>query len=180
MLADIQKAALVVVDMQPNFLAAIPDGEAVLARTLYLVRCATTLEIPVFVTEQYPSRMGGTDPRIAEALPTGADIAGKMIFSAWPALRAWLPADRSQLVIAGIETPICVNQTAHEALAAGLEVFVVEDAVGARSDAMHRNGLERMRAAGAEIAHSDSIVYEWMKSAEHPAFRDILKLVKES
>lgn len=178
MLANKDRSVLVVVDMQPNFLAAIHEADKVLARCRYLMRCANLLGVPVFVTEQYPDRMGHTHPSLTEHL-TKATTVGKMIFSAYPALSEWLPEGRDQIILCGIETPICVNQTAHEALAAGMSVFVVEDAVSGRSEAMHNNGLERMRRIGCEVAHSDSIVYEWMQSAEHPAFRDVLKIVKE-
>lgn len=178
MLADVDRSVLLVVDMQPNFLAGIHEGDSVLARCRFLIRCASRLGVPIFVTEQYPERMGHTEASLAEALGD-AKTVGKMIFSAYPALKDWLPAGRNQVVICGIETPICVNQTAHEARAAGLDIFVAEDAVGGRSALMHRDGLERMRAVGCEIAHGDSIVYEWMKSADNPAFREVLKIVKE-
>jgi len=177
MLAQVDRSVLVVVDMQSTFLAAIHEADRVLGRTEFLVRCARLLDIPIFVTEQYPERMGGTHPRLAELLGE-AKTVGKMIFSAYPALRQWLPEFRDQLVLTGIETPICVNQTAQEATAAGIDVIVAEDAVGGRSELMHRNGLERMRAIGCEIAHGDSVVYEWMQTAEHPAFREVLKIVK--
>lgn len=180
MLTRAADSVLVVIDMQPNFLAAIDGKEEVLKRCIFLARCAAALGIPIFATEQYPSRMGHTEETLREAMP-GAQVEGKMIFSAYPALKPWLESQgRSQVVICGIETPICVNQTAHELKQNNIEVFVAEDAVGGRSALMHRNGLERMRAIGCEIAHGDSIVYEWMQTAGHPQFRDILRIVKES
>ena len=178
MLAELDRSVLAVVDMQPSFLAGIVDGERVLARTEFMVRCAHVLGIPVFATEQYPDRMGHTETSLLELLGD-AVVEGKMVFSAWPALSKWLPRDRDQIVICGIETPICVNQTAQQVTAMDFRAFVVEDAVGARSALMHSNGVERMRRAGCQIAHSESVVYEWMRTADHPHFREVLKLVKE-
>lgn len=179
MLASIDRSVLLVIDMQPNFLAAIHEADRVLNRTIFLVRVAKTLGVPIFVTEQYPDRMGHTHEELLPHLES-ARVSGKMVFSAFPLLEAWRTPEKDQVVICGIETPICVNQTAHDAREAGLSVFVAEDAVGGRSEMMHRNGLERMRSIGCEIAHGDSIVYEWMRTAEHPHFRDILKIVKEA
>lgn len=178
MLAELDRSVLAVVDMQPNFLAGIVDSDRVLARTKFMVRCAHLLGVPIFVTEQYPSRMGHTEASLLELLAE-ATVEGKMVFSAWPAISTWLPRGRDHVVLCGIETPICVNQTAQQITAIDFRAFVVEDAVGARSEAMHANGIERMRRAGCHIAHSESIVYEWMRTADHPAFRDVLKVVKE-
>ncbi len=181
MLARLEDSLLVVVDLQPAFMAPIVEIDSVLARANYLLRVGQLLGVPRFATEQYPSRMGHTH----ELLMPGLDrcpIEGKMVFSCLgaPSLRPWIDnSGRRQVVLVGIETPICVNQTAHELLELGYEVIVAEDAVGGRSELMHRNGIERMRAAGATIAHTDSIVYEWMRTAEHPQFRDVLKIVKE-
>lgn len=84
-----------------------------------------------------------------------------------------------QVVLVGIETHICMLQTALDLLRIGKQVFVVGDAVGARSAERHEMGLRRIEAAGAVIVHSESIVYEWLGTAEHPRFRDVLALVKE-
>lgn len=178
MLASLDRSVLLVVDVQPNFLAAIHEADRVVDRTHFLIKVATLLGVPVFATEQYPDRMGHTHEALMPDL-NPAHIAGKMVFSAFPLLESWRTPEKDQVVLCGIETPICVNQTAHEAREKGLSVFVAEDAVGGRSELMHRNGLERMQAVGCEIAHSDSIVYEWMKTADHARFRDVLKIVKE-
>ncbi len=173
------QSVLVVVDLQPSFLSGIDGAERVLARSEFLVRAANLLEVPCIATEQYPSRMGGTAPQIAEAL-RDAPILPKMHFSCCgsEAFEDRLPSERPQVILIGIETHICVCQTALRLLARGKDVLVCADAVGARDDARHRLGLERMSAEGVQIAHTESIAYEWMDSAEHPRFREVLALVK--
>jgi nicotinamidase-related amidase len=182
-LAVLERSVLVVVDLQPTFLGGIHRKERILSRCAFLIRAATALGVPVLATEQYPARMGGTDSGIKELLDAAqAPIYPKMAFSCAGCEQfsdRMRELGRDQAVIAGIETHICVNQTAHHLLDDPHEVFVPGDAVGARTDEMHKIGLKRMRAAGATIAHSESIVYEWMLSAEHPQFREVLKLVKE-
>jgi len=85
---------------------------------------------------------------------------------------------KTQAVIVGIETHICVNQTAQQLAAKGVEVFIAEDAVTCRSKSAHESALRRLRHAGVEVTHTESVVYEWMKDAKHPQFRQVLELVK--
>ena len=104
-----------------------------------------------------------------------------MTFSAWgakPFVKSIDHYKRSQIVLVGIETHICVNQTAHDLMDEDLDVIVCADAVGARPGGMHEIGLKRMADEGAALAHTESVVYEWLQSADHPAFRDVLALVK--
>lgn len=178
-LADQSRSVVVAIDLQPAFLQAIHEKERVLARAKFLLECAALLGVPTLATEQNPERMGGTDPGVQPLL--GADAFPKHVFSCvgceeFDAALAAL--GRHQVVLVGIETHICVNQTAHHLLAAGYDVMVAADAMSARTPSMHVIGLERMRAAGAVVAHSESVVYEWMGSAAHPAFRDVLRVVK--
>jgi nicotinamidase-related amidase len=92
------------------------------------------------------------------------------------ALRA---TERNQAVLVGVETHICVSQTALSLLSEGFEVFVCADAVGARSVDRHKLGMERMRDAGAVAAHTEAIAYEWLQTADDPQFREALELIKE-
>ena len=182
MLASLAESALVVVDVQPTFLNPIFEAERVLSRCEFLVRCAKVLGVPVFATEQVPDRMGGTHERL-RALLGDSITEPKMQFSCLgcESLLGWLKeSGRTQVALVGIETHICVSQTAHQLLDQDFWVFLAEDGISARSAEMHRIGVERMRDYGATVAHSESLVYEWMGSAEHPAFREILKIVKDS
>jgi nicotinamidase-related amidase len=179
-LARAGDSALVVIDVQPAFLKAIPEGGAVLARTLFLVRMARLLGIPVLATEQYASRMGGSCSDLVEAWGD-APVFDKMTFSCCGSegfVKTLRGTGARQAVLAGIETHICVNQTAHHLLEADYDVILAEDAISCRTAEAHRNGVERMRADGATVAHSESIAYEWLGSADHPRFREALELVK--
>ncbi len=171
---------LALVDIQPAFMNGIWEAERVLRRSEFLARSARLLDIPVFATEQYPERMGGTDPALLELI--SEPVESKMTFSCLACeglLGRVKTLEKPHVILCGIETHICVTQTAIPLVEMGCEVFVCADAVSARTEDRHQIGLDRMRAAGAHIVHTESIVYEWMNSAQHPKFRDILKLVKE-
>ncbi len=169
-----------VVDVQESFMKVIEGAESVLRRIHFLVRVANLLGIPVLTTEQYPSRMGPTHPDLMSHL--GVNPIPKMCFSCARSedfLNALCALEKRQVILMGIETHICINQTAHDLSERGLEVLVTADAVGSRSPLSHAIGLRRMAEAGITLCHSESVVYEWMETAEDPAFREVLKLVKE-
>lgn len=184
MLARPESCLLLVIDVQPAFLNPIYRAADVLLRCDFLLRCASRLGISCAATEQYPVRMGGSEALLAGLLTEAkAPIFAKMTFSAVgcaPFDHFLAELNPKQVILVGIETHICVNQTAHDLVAQGREVIVVGDAVSARSAEMHHLGLERMRDASVTIAHSESVVYEWMHSAENDAFRDVLRIVKSS
>lgn len=174
-----ETSALVVVDLQPSFLAAIHRADDILTRAAFLLQIAKLLQVPVFTTEQNRERMGGTHERIATLLET--EPMDKMAFSSL-GCRAFAEAlegsRRSQFVLVGIETHICVSQTAHDLQAKGLQAIVCADAVSSRTLDRHEIGLGRLRDAGAVLAHSESVAYEWLGSADHPQFREALQIVK--
>lgn len=183
MISSADRSFLLVIDLQPAFMVTMPDADAIIHRAAFLCRVAGLMGVPVVVTEQYPSRMGGTDPRILEAL-SGAtyQIHPKMTFSAWADARtqsAIRALGRDQAVVVGCETHICVTQSVLHMIEADLGVFVAEDAVTGRGSEVRASAFRRMAAAGASLSHTESVTYEWMGSAEHPAFRDVLRLVKE-
>lgn len=176
--ADLNKSVLLVIDVQPKFMNGMYDSDRVIERSLFMCRCARLLKCPIAATEQYPERMGGTESRIAELLTSSP--APKMRFSSKGCLQVdnAFSGGRSTAILVGIETHICVYQTAHDLLEAGLQVIVCADAVSARTGDRHDIGLKRLCEAGAVIAHTESVVYEWMRTADHPNFREVLKLVK--
>ncbi len=179
MLLRADSSVLVVVDVQPTFLDGIWEKERVLDRTKFLVECANLLGVPVLTTVQYPERMGGTDASL-DALIEGPTFS-KMAFSCAGCqefMQACLATGRKQAVLTGIETHICVTQTVADLLGAGVGVYLAADAVSARTQLAHEVGLKRMAGFGAQVTHTESAAYEWMGSAEHPSFREVLKLVK--
>lgn len=179
----IEASALLVVDPQPTFLKAIPNADAILRRIRFLAEVANILDVPVFVTTQNEPRMGGIDPSLADVLRPAKATIDKMTFSAGlsdPLFRHLDRADRVQVVVCGIETHICVCQTALDLLTSEYDVFIPVDAVGARLPDAHAIAIERLRDSGAFVTHSESVVYEWLGTASHPAFRSVLELVKAS
>lgn len=179
MLCDRAASGLIVVDLQDSFLAPIKERDAVVHRSRFLIEVARLLQVPIIATEQYATRMGGTAETIREALGD-APALDKMCFSScrsegfWT---AWEGLDRSQAVLVGIETHICVNQTAQDLLERGYEVFVCEDATGARMDA-REGALKRLRHEGVVVTHTESVAYEWLGEAGTPEFKEALELVK--
>lgn len=177
-LLELDRSVLVVVDVQPSFLGGIVESERVVARCAFLIECARTLGVPILATEQVPERMGGTHPELVALMPDVVPI-GKQAFGCVGCAHfdAQLAATgRDQVVLCGIETHICVTQTAL-ALAPSHRAFLAVDAASARSVLAHELGVRRIGTHG-ELTHSESVVYEWMRTAAHPRFRDVLPIVK--
>ncbi|MGI8922917.1 MAG: isochorismatase family protein [Fimbriimonadales bacterium] len=173
------KSGLIVVDLQDSFLAPIEGKERVLSRAGFLIEIANLLNIPVFATEQYATRMGGTNAGIANLLGAHPRF-DKLCFSSCRSDEFWSAwrGTRRQAVIVGIETHICVNQTALDFVARGHEVFVCDDATGARPPGAHEIALKRMRHGGAIVTHTESVAYEWLGEAGTPEFKQALEIVK--
>lgn len=149
-------------------------------RAQFLCRAAKELNIPVLATEQNPTRLGETVPELRRHLECAP--LSKMTFSCCgcaPLLAELAAVAPRQIVVAGIETHICVLQTVLDLLRRDHRVFVVSDAVGARSQDRHELGLRRMEGTGAVLVHSESTVYEWLGSAGHERFRQVLAIVKD-
>ena len=177
---DPRLSVLVLIDIQPSLTKTIFEIDRVLARIGFLANVANLLEIPILITEQNPSRMGSTVPELASVVASHKPIA-KMSFSAMGCEEfkgALAASGRSQAVLAGLETHICVSQTAQDLLDRGLEVVVCPDAVSSRSFEAHKLGMERIRDAGIVPAHTESVAYEWMGTASDPTFKPFLEIVK--
>ncbi len=176
--------ALVVVDMQEPFLSVIHERDRLTQNVLLLCRAAVILGIPVVASVQYASRLGGVVADVASALGetfTASAALDKTCFSCAgsPDFLAALEATgRRQVLLCGVETHICVSQTAHDLLHAGYQVHVAADAVSSRTLERHKLGMERIRDAGARPCAAEAAVYEWLQQAGTPAFKEILKLVR--
>ncbi len=181
-LVDPRDAVLVVVDVQEKFMKAIPGAEKLIDNIVFLVKAAKLLGIPVLVTEQYPEGLGRTVEKIRGALSDMYRPLEKRSFSILGEKRVEEEIERlgrKTLILAGIETHICLLQTSLDAVAKGYRVYLVTDAVASRNMLDHETALRRMEKHGVELVTSEMIVYEIMRTAEHPAFKEILKLVKE-
>lgn len=177
MLLSADGAVLLLVDLQQRLMPAIHDSEAVIARSVRLAEAARLLDVPVRATEQYPAGLGATVAPLA-AYPE--QVLAKTTFSAVadPGFPALLPERASEIVVAGCEAHVCVLQTVLGLLAAGLRVVLVTDAIGSRDPADKAAGVARARQHGAEIVTSEMVLFEWLRDARHPSFRDVQKLLR--
>lgn len=172
---------LMCVDMQPVFIGAIAGGEIVRRRCEFAVAAAVGLGIPVAFTEQVPQKLGNTAPELLELAPQAA-VWAKNTFSALAddAIRDELLRHRDvqHILLCGIETPICVYQTALAALADDLHVTVLSDAIGARREHDAQACVAALARAGANVLPAETVFYALLRDVSHPFFRDYTKLVK--
>lgn len=172
---------LLCVDMQPVFVRAVAGGAAVQRRCEFAVAAATGLGLPVAFTEQVPQKLGGTAPELL-ALAIGAPVFGKSTFSALAddGIRDALLRDRGveHLVLCGIETPVCIYQTALDALAEKLQVTILSDAVGARRSDDAAACLAALARAGAHVLPGETVFYALLHDVRHPFFKAYTQLVK--
>jgi len=200
MLLQAELSQLVLVDYQARLLPAIFQAPLVLANAVRLAQAARHLAIPVFGTEQNPSKLGQNAPEIRALC--GQTLA-KMQFSAVEeGLSEWLrpplapapgnarslpkhlqkpsntPTQRSSVVIGGCETHVCLLQSALQLLEDDFDVWVVTDACGSRTERNRDAAYDRLAGAGAELVTTEMVVFEWLRSAEHPQFKAIQALIK--
>ena len=175
---DSDRTALVVIDVQEGFRRAIPQFDRIAKATATLIEGAEAIGIPVVVTEQYPKGLGETVPEVAEHLPEGTRPLEKVVFSAAEAEGFDLEG-RDQALVCGIEAHVCVNQTALDLLADGVDVQVAGDAVGSRTDENKRVGLQKMERAGAEITSVETALFELLGRAGTDEFKRVQKLILE-
>lgn len=182
-LLDPARSLLVVVDMQDSLLNAIAGRDALVNNVSLLIRAARIMDVPILATTQNAPRLGPVAPVIAEALANEADIVpiDKLCFSCAQSpgfVEALTETGRKQIVVCGMETHICVSQTAHDLLHAGYQIHVPADAASSRTIEKHKLGMERIRDNGILPCASEAVVYEWLQEAGTPAFREVLKLVR--
>jgi nicotinamidase-related amidase len=201
MLLDAQESQLVLVDYQQRLMPAVHEGDAVIANALRLARIARVLDVPVWVTEENAQGLGAT---VDDLQPFAAKAIRKMQFSAAEILLERLrpPArqpqggnarslpkhlqkpqqpstpDRGSVVLAGCEAHVCLLQTALDLLDDELEVWIVTDACGSRTERNRDAAFDRLAGAGAELVTTEMVAFEWLRTAEHPQFREVLTLIK--
>lgn len=179
---DAALCSLVVIDIQEKLLPAVLNPEALVRNVRLLIRLATILEIPVLLTTQYARGLGATVAGVAELLPTVRAI-DKLEFGCFAreefrtTLRE-LPGPRTTVLLCGMESHICVMQTALGALENGYMVHVAADAVSSRSELNWRLGLERMAAAGCVISSTEMMMYELLRQSGTGQFKQMLPYIK--
>jgi nicotinamidase-related amidase len=171
------------VDVQDTFLRALPAaGTPLTRRCAFVAAAARLLQIPVAFTEQVPAKLGPTNAVVLAAAGPEAKIFGKSAFSAFGAagLGEWLrEQNATHLLVAGLETPICVYLTALDAIAEDYEVTVLADATGGRRPDDFPPVWRLLETAGARLLPSETIFYSILRDATHPQFRDFTALVKQ-
>lgn len=202
MLLDADDSQLVLIDYQEKLMPVIFEGSQVLANAIKLAKLANMMQVPVWATEQNPSRLGNNDPEL-RGLCT--ETFAKMSFSAVeeglvdvlrPPVKKQqggnarsLPkhlqkpaepqeAERPSIIIAGCEAHICLMQTALQLLEEEMEVWVVTDACSSRNERNRDAAFDRLAGAGAELVTTEMVAFEWLRSSEHPAFKQMLELVR--
>ena len=177
----VDNTVCVVVDIQTKLLPAMNDPENVLNRAQMLVKGMNDLGVPVVVTEQYPQGLGNTVPELAELFAENTPVIAKTSFSCFGE-EAFVNAvdieKRPVMVICGIESHVCVTQTALDALNAGFKVFIAADAVNSRKQADIDTALSFLQHAGCNVVSSEAILFMLLKSARHPNFKAVSKLVR--
>jgi nicotinamidase-related amidase len=179
---EADRCALIVVDIQEKLLPPIFQKDQLVKNSQLLIRLAGILKLPALMTTQYAKGLGNAIPEISSLLPTTQAI-DKQVFSCFGSdvfcsLLKRLPGNRNTVLLCGIESHICVTQTALGALREGYIVHIASDAVSSRTEWNWKIGLERMRAAGAVISSTEMIVYELLRSSGAPAFKELLPYLK--
>jgi nicotinamidase-related amidase len=179
---DPDRAMLLVIDFQEKLLPVIHGRDAVVEAAALLINGARIFDLPALVTEQYPKGIGKTDVAMSECLrASGATFHEKSTFSAWgdDGVRdAMLKIDRPQVVVCGVESHVCVVQTALDLQVAGYEVFVCADAIGSRAELDHRAAVDRMRQAGVTITTVESALFELCARCDTARFKTMIGLIK--
>jgi nicotinamidase-related amidase len=203
MLLELETSQLVLIDYQTRLMPALLDADAVLQNAVRLARIAQALSVPAFYTEQNPSKLGATVPALLDALKAArARSLAKMQFSAveeglGDMLRPppkpvqgnarSLPKqlqksaagdERDTIVLAGCEAHVCLLQTALDLLEDEFDVWVVTDACSSRSERNRDAAFDRLAGAGVELVTIEMVAFEWLRSAEHPAFKEVQGLIK--
>lgn len=175
------KAVLVVIDIQEAFRSAIPDFALIVSRIVLAIRGFQALGLPVIVTEQYPKGLGNSAEEIQLVLADGTEVFEKTTFSSCGAagfeekLKSF---GVTQVVLCGVEAHVCVNQTAHDLLAAGYQVHILCDCVASRFEYDRLNALAKMRRAGAIESSMEMALFELMGDARHEKFKEIQSFIR--
>ena len=178
---EIDNSVLVVVDVQEAFRKAIPDFAETVSRIAIAIRGFQLLGRPIIVTEQYPQGLGRTAEELLLSLPDDASFVEKSTFSSYaePKFVAELEKfEAKQVVLCGVESHVCVNQTAHDLLAAGYQVHLLTDCVASRYKHDREAGLRKMRASGVVPSSMEMALFEMMRDSRHEKFKDVQSLIK--
>jgi nicotinamidase-related amidase len=178
-----EHSVLIVVDIQTKLADAMPPSEAklMLTNATALLEASALMAVPVLVTEQYPKGLGVTDVSLVNKLPETAQRFEKTGFSCCLAegfSEALAQTARKQVILVGLETHVCILQSAFALQNQGYQVYVVEDAVCSRKIDHKFYALQRMQQQGITLINYESVLFEWLKDANHPNFRAVSGLLR--
>ena len=174
---------LLLIDFQDVFLKAIPDRERLLKRSTFALKAAELLGVSIAVTEQMPEKLGATTEALSGSWDVNTPVFDKSAFSAFEAegLHRWIESNQiDHLLLAGIESSICVYQTAVQALGSDIGITLLSDCISERRLEDRAPVLEQLLAMDAHILPSETIFYSLLGCAKHPQFREFKELVKEA
>jgi nicotinamidase-related amidase len=177
MLLQKDKSCLLLIDVQEKLTPLVMNSDKLVTSCQWLMRASCELDVPLLVSEQYSKGLGRTVEPLRKIMPGETDI-DKVYFSCYrdqSFLKHWQSLNRKQAVIAGIETHVCVLQTALHLIEAGMEVFVVVDAVSSRHMVDHQAGLDRMQAEGVRLVTREMVFFEWIEQAGTSVFKALSK-----
>ena len=202
MLLELESSQLVLIDYQTKLMPAMSDSTAVLGNAVRLAKMAAALEVPIFYTEQNPSKLGGTCDDLALVLNAArAQQLAKMQFSAVEEglgellrppvkpvqgnarslpkhLQKQAAPSKDTIVLAGCEAHVCLLQTALDLLEDEFDVWVVTDACSSRTERNRDAAFDRLAGAGVELVTTEMVAFEWLRTAEHPEFKQIQSFIK--
>lgn len=171
--------ALLIIDVQEKLITRILNAAAVVRNAGFLIDAARLLNLPVLATEQYPKGLGPTVPALAGKLPERADKVAFSSCAVTSVVDTLHREVRPKVVLAGIESHVCVLHTALDLLVRDFRVYIPVDAVSSRYQIDHETALRRLEQAGVILTTTEGVIFECTGSAEHPAFKGISALVQE-
>lgn len=170
---------LFIIDIQEKLAPVVDKKEMVIKNNIILIKAARILGLPIIVTEQYPKGLGATIPEIKAEL-SDSPIYEKINFSAHTeeVAGALKEHGRPKVLLTGMETHVCVFQTARDLLAQGFQVFLVEDAVSSRTKENYKSGKNLAASMGAVITNTETVIFDLLKAAGSPEFKELSRLIK--
>ena len=178
---DRAQSALVMIDVQEAYRGLVFNHESVQRALVRLLRVATTLNVPLLVTEQYPKGLGHTIGELAALLPSGQSIIEKLSLSCCGEGRFMAALEalrRRQVVVCGLETHACINQTVHDLLDQGYQVHLPYDAISSRFESDYHVAWSKLIGSGAVPTTVEMIALEWVRTAAAPEFKIVQKIIK--
>lgn len=175
-----ENSLVLIIDIQDRLVAAL-NKDVIVENSVKVASAAKALNIPVILTEQYPKGLGHTVQRLTDVLPEGSEVVEKTYFNALledGMLDKIKSYGKKQIVIFGIETHICVHQTASALVEEGFEVYVIKDACASRNKYEFKQGIEAMVANGVKVSCVEIALFEWLKGAKNPKFKEVQALIK--